>query len=55
LRLSESMLNTIVKNCEEIVSKVCWVWTFLQALGITETFATGETGICACCMVQASM
>jgi hypothetical protein len=23
LRLSESMLNTIVKNCEEIVSKVC--------------------------------
>jgi hypothetical protein len=31
------------------------VWTFLQAAGITEVFTTVETGICTCCIVEASM
>jgi hypothetical protein len=55
LRLSVPMLNTTVKNHEERENRLCPARTFLKAAEITETFATGETRICICCMVQASM
>jgi hypothetical protein len=54
LRLSVSTLNTIVKNHGKI-DKVHPVWTLLQAVEITEMFATRETGICTSCIVEASM
>jgi hypothetical protein len=41
-------MNTTVKKMEEVTS----AWTFLKAVDITKTFATGGTGICTFCMVQ---
>jgi hypothetical protein len=47
LRISVFTVNSTVKKLEEVTS----AWTFLQAVEITETFATGGTGICTFCMV----
>jgi hypothetical protein len=51
-RLELFKINTVVKNRDE-TERSYPVWTFLQGSKITETFTTGETGICTCCMVQA--
>jgi hypothetical protein len=52
LRLSVSKLNITVKNHEETERSYIQCGPFSKQ---QETFTTGETGICTCCVVQASM
>jgi hypothetical protein len=35
------------------IKKFCPVWTFIPAMEVTKVFATGGTGICTFCIVQA--